>query len=66
MKAHGIQKKPGFSSVEIGCGIYEFVASDKSHMATENIYAMLELLSFDLKFEGYIPEAGVMNTYQRD
>ncbi|KAL5765423.1 hypothetical protein ACOSP7_016040 [Xanthoceras sorbifolium] len=52
MKGLGIQKKPGISSIEIGSSIHEFVAGDKSHIDTENIYAMLQLLSFDLKLCG--------------
>ncbi|KAI5603049.1 hypothetical protein POPTR_001G217600v4 [Populus trichocarpa] len=57
MKALGIQKKPGFSSIEIGCDIHEFVAGDKSHDKAEDIYSMLELLSFDQALCGYVPEA---------
>ncbi|KAB5520142.1 hypothetical protein DKX38_024461 [Salix brachista] len=57
MKALGIQKKPGFSSIEIGCDIHEFVAGDKSHNKAEDIYSMLELLSFDQALCGYVPEA---------
>ncbi|KAK1586721.1 hypothetical protein Q3G72_005491 [Acer saccharum] len=52
MKELGIQKKPGISSVEIGSSIHEFMVGDKSHIETENIYAMLELLSFDLRLCG--------------
>ncbi|CAK7332007.1 unnamed protein product [Dovyalis caffra] len=57
MKALGIQKKPGFSSIEIGCDIHEFVAGDKSHNEAEHIYSMLELLCFDLTSCGYVPQA---------
>ncbi|KAI9195216.1 hypothetical protein LWI28_012753 [Acer negundo] len=52
MKGLGIQNKPGISSVEIGSSIHEFMAGDKSHNETENIYSMLELLSFDLRLCG--------------
>ncbi|KAK2664860.1 hypothetical protein Ddye_003434 [Dipteronia dyeriana] len=48
MKGLGIQKKPGISSIEISCSIHEFVAGDKCHIDTQNIYAMLQLLSFDI------------------
>ncbi|PQQ13268.1 pentatricopeptide repeat-containing protein [Prunus yedoensis var. nudiflora] len=54
MKAHGIQKTPGFSSVEIDCDIHEFVAGDKSHVDAEHIYSTLELLSFELKLCGFL------------
>ncbi|KAJ8750309.1 hypothetical protein K2173_014224 [Erythroxylum novogranatense] len=64
MKALGIQKRPGFSSIEMGSNIHEFVAGDKSHTETEQIYAMLELLSFDLNLRGYVSKATVMDAYQ--
>jgi pentatricopeptide repeat protein len=56
MEDLGIQKTPGFSSVEIDCDIHEFVAGDKSHVDAEYIYSTLELLSFELKLCGYVPE----------
>lgn len=55
MKALGIQKKPGLSSIEVGCSLHEFAAGDKSHVETENIYAVLELLLLELKHSGYVP-----------
>ncbi|PON51812.1 Tetratricopeptide-like helical domain containing protein [Parasponia andersonii] len=54
MKACGIQKTPGFSSIEIDCNIHEFVAGDHSHVEAECIYSMLELLSFELKASGFV------------
>ncbi|KAJ9185213.1 hypothetical protein P3X46_004871 [Hevea brasiliensis] len=66
MKALGIQKKPGISSIEIGCGIHEFVAGDKSHIETEHIYEMLQLLNHDLKLRGYVPETMVTDVYGND
>ncbi|GAB4859837.1 hypothetical protein Ancab_011317 [Ancistrocladus abbreviatus] len=56
MKSGGIQKKPGISSIEIDNSIHYFVATDKSHAETESIYAMLEILSFELRICGYVPE----------
>ncbi|KAL6196088.1 hypothetical protein ACLB2K_031703 [Fragaria x ananassa] len=56
MKDLGIQKTPGFSSVEIDCDIHEFVAGDKSHVDAEYIYLTLGLLSFELKLRGYVPD----------
>lgn len=49
MKALGIQKRPGISSVEVDCVIHEFVSGDKSHVEAHNIYRMLELLSHELR-----------------
>ncbi|KAI4322472.1 hypothetical protein L6164_022164 [Bauhinia variegata] len=57
MKARGIQKKPGFSSIEIDSNIHKFVAGDKSHEENEYIHTILELLSFDLELWGYVPES---------
>lgn len=66
MKALGVQKTPGLSSIEIDCDIHEFVAGDKSHVDTECIYEMLELLSPELKVCGYIPENTGSNPYESD
>ncbi|KAL5575941.1 hypothetical protein UlMin_017640 [Ulmus minor] len=66
MKALGIQKTPGFSSIEIDCDIHEFVAGDKSHVETECVYEMLELLSFELKVSGYVPEDMLSESYEHD
>ncbi|KAF7805749.1 pentatricopeptide repeat-containing protein [Senna tora] len=66
MKARGIQKKPGFSSIEIDSSIHNFVAGDKSHLEKDCIYSVLELLSFDLKLCGYVPESSVKESYEDD
>jgi hypothetical protein len=66
MKARGIQKKPGFSSIEVDCSIHEFVAGDKSHAEKDRVYAMLELLFLDLKQSGYVPETVEKETYEDD
>ncbi|XP_065865202.1 pentatricopeptide repeat-containing protein At1g05750, chloroplastic [Euphorbia lathyris] len=55
MKALGIQKKPGISSIEIECGVHEFAAGDKSHVESDHVYEMLDLLSYHLKLCGYVP-----------
>ncbi|KAE8692996.1 Pentatricopeptide repeat-containing protein [Hibiscus syriacus] len=66
MKALGIQKKPGFSSIEIDGCVHEFVAGDKSHMEKDCIYATLELLAFDLMSSGYAPEIVTRQLYESD
>ncbi|KAM7252776.1 hypothetical protein ACFE04_029604 [Oxalis oulophora] len=64
MKGLGIQKQPGISSIEIDCINHEFVAGDRyPHVEKERIYTTLELLSFDLKLCGYVPE---MDLYVND
>ncbi|GMN65788.1 hypothetical protein TIFTF001_034869 [Ficus carica] len=66
MKARGIQKTPGFSSIEVDCYIHDFVAGDRSHVETECIYSMLQLLSVELKASGYVPENILSNSYVDD
>ncbi|XP_048319502.1 pentatricopeptide repeat-containing protein At1g05750, chloroplastic-like [Ziziphus jujuba] len=43
IKALGVQKTPGLSSIEIDCNIHEFVAGDKFHVDTECIYEMIRV-----------------------
>lgn len=52
MKALGIRKKPGFSTIEIDCCIHKFVSGDKSHIQSNDIYSMLDQLSIELKMYG--------------
>ncbi|KAL9235411.1 hypothetical protein vseg_010170 [Gypsophila vaccaria] len=59
MKTHGIQKRPGISSIEIDGGIHEFVAADKSHSDTDSIYGILEVLSYNLGIRGCVEEATI-------
>ncbi|XP_020203161.1 pentatricopeptide repeat-containing protein At1g05750, chloroplastic [Cajanus cajan] len=66
MKERGIQKKPGFSSIEIDSSIYKFVAGDKSHEENDHIYAALELLSFELQLCGYAPDLSGKESYEGD
>lgn len=55
MKELGVKKKPGFSAVEIGCIVHQFVAGDSAHAETDEIYDLLDLLHFDLELFGYEP-----------
>lgn len=66
MKSRGIQKKPGYSSVEVSCANHKFVSCDKSHPDTEQIYAMLDLLSFQLRFHGYVPDSMKRELWDND
>ncbi|WMV56187.1 hypothetical protein MTR67_049572 [Solanum verrucosum] len=56
MKALGIQKRPGISSIEVDGVLNEFVAGDRSHIHAEQVYAMLEHLSGELKVSGYVED----------
>lgn len=60
MKARGVQKKRGYSSVEIDGKVHEFVAGDKYHADADNIYSMLDLLFHELKVCGYVPDTDII------
>lgn len=55
MLNEGISKVPGYSLVELGNRMHEFVMGDGSHPQTEAIYAMLLEMTRLLKLEGYAP-----------
>jgi pentatricopeptide repeat protein len=55
MKDRGVKKTPGFSWIEIKNTVHTFVIGDRSHSQTEDIYAMLEKLSREMKDAGYVP-----------
>ena len=57
MKNIGVEKKcPGSSWIEMERKIHQFVASDKSHPASSEIYLLLAELGGQLKLAGYVPE----------
>ncbi|OMP09305.1 hypothetical protein COLO4_05607 [Corchorus olitorius] len=54
MKETGVEKRcPGSSWIEMERKIYQFVASDKSHLASNEIYLILDELDMQLKLAGY-------------
>ncbi|XAR72516.1 hypothetical protein NMG60_11019184 [Bertholletia excelsa] len=55
MVKEGVKKTPGFSLVELGNRVYEFVMGDRSHPQNEKIYAKLGEIMKLLKLEGYVP-----------
>ncbi|XP_059066000.1 pentatricopeptide repeat-containing protein At3g26782, mitochondrial [Cryptomeria japonica] len=56
MKDRGIQKIPGCSWIEVQKMIHVFCVGDRSHPQTQDIYAKLEKLSWEMKAAGYIPD----------
>jgi pentatricopeptide repeat protein len=48
MKARGLKKRPGYSAVEIGGHVHEFVSGDRSHPRDEGIGQMLGLLMHEM------------------
>ncbi|CAN6170530.1 unnamed protein product [Urochloa humidicola] len=56
MKASGIQKEPGCSTVEVGRRVFEFVAGDTSHPRTGEIYAKVEeVMGVLVREHGHVP-----------
>lgn len=55
MLKEGVKKVPGYSVVELGNCIHEFVMGDRSHSQTDKIYAMLAEMTRLLMLEGYVP-----------
>ena len=49
MKDSGLQKEPGCSSIEVNNKVHEFVAGDKKHPNSKEIYMMLEEINGWLK-----------------
>jgi pentatricopeptide repeat protein len=55
MKENKVQKIPGYSWVDVNNSNHLFVAADKSHPNSEDIYMSLNSLIQELREEGYIP-----------
>jgi len=56
MKSRGIQKKPGYSWIEVKNRVHSFMVNDRSHPQTEEIYTTLESLTEQIKEVGYKPD----------
>lgn len=54
MVERGVKKDPGRSWIEIDKRVHSFIADDKSHPQTEEIYAELQRLTKEMKNAGYI------------
>ncbi|KAJ1282332.1 hypothetical protein BS78_03G043700 [Paspalum vaginatum] len=52
----GIKKEPGCSLIEMNGVIHEFVAGDRSHPMSKEIYSKLEEIITGLKNAGYVPD----------
>ncbi|KAK8954529.1 Pentatricopeptide repeat-containing protein [Platanthera zijinensis] len=53
MKERGVKKEPGLSWIEMGGSVHSFVAGDKSHPRSQEIYAALEEMILRIKRVGY-------------
>ena len=56
MKSRGIKKTPGISNVELNEKIHTFLAGDRSHPKSKEIYEELDVLVGKMKELGYVPE----------
>ncbi|KAL1562291.1 pentatricopeptide repeat-containing protein-like isoform X2 [Salvia divinorum] len=54
MTKKGIKKIPGSTMIELGDGIYEFVAGDKSQKEHSQIYEMVEEMERKMRAAGYV------------
>lgn len=52
----GIKKEPGCSLIEMNGTIHEFIAGDRSHPMSKEIYSKLDKVLTDLKDAGYVPD----------
>ncbi|XP_020097183.1 putative pentatricopeptide repeat-containing protein At3g15930 [Ananas comosus] len=52
----GIKKEPGCSMIEMNGEVHEFVAGDRSHPRSEEIYTKLGEMAKELKIAGYVPD----------
>ncbi|KAG2707878.1 hypothetical protein I3760_05G166600 [Carya illinoinensis] len=50
MERRGVKKSPGFSFVEIFGNLHRFIAQDKTHPDSEQIYAMLKFIIRQIKY----------------
>jgi len=66
MKDNKIQKIPGYSWVDVNNSSHLFVAADKSHPDSEDIYMSLKSLLQELREEGYIPRPDLCHPMHPD
>ncbi|XP_057837438.2 pentatricopeptide repeat-containing protein At3g24000, mitochondrial-like [Cryptomeria japonica] len=57
MKDRGIKKIPGCSWIESHKMVHTFCAGDRSHPQTQDIYAKLEKLAWEMKAAGYFSDS---------
>ncbi|XP_011096747.1 pentatricopeptide repeat-containing protein At4g21300 [Sesamum indicum] len=62
MKERGVQKVPGYSWVEVNDSSNMFVAADKNHPQSSEIYLMLNNLLLEIQDEGYLPQISTPTT----
>ncbi|KAF8405774.1 hypothetical protein HHK36_007852 [Tetracentron sinense] len=58
MKNRGVEKDPGWSYIEVEGQVHSFVAGDRGHKRSEDIYLKLEELVLGAREQGYMPDTG--------
>ncbi|KAF8709966.1 hypothetical protein HU200_029686 [Digitaria exilis] len=66
MKDNKVQKIPGYSWVDVNNSSHLFVAADKSHPDSEDIYMSLKSLLQELREEGYVPRPDLCHPIHPD
>ncbi|CAL4919377.1 unnamed protein product [Urochloa decumbens] len=66
MKDNKVQKIPGYSWVDVNNSSHLFVAADKSHPDSEDIYTSLRSLLQELREEGYVPRPDLCHPMHPD
>ncbi|OAY65777.1 Pentatricopeptide repeat-containing protein [Ananas comosus] len=60
MKDRGLKKTPGWSTVELGGVVHEFVAGESDHPQIEEIYKMWDELVEEMTRRGYVPDTSAV------
>ncbi|OIT32713.1 pentatricopeptide repeat-containing protein eli1, chloroplastic [Nicotiana attenuata] len=60
MKSSGVDKEPGYSSIEVNNKVHEFLTGDMKHHKSKEIYRMLEEMNKWLEAHGYMPLSDVV------
>eukprot|EP01018_Ginkgo_biloba_P022446 Gb_27176 [translate_table: standard] len=55
MRDRGVRKEPGQSWIEVKDKVHAFVVGDRIHPQTDEIYAKLQSLTWQMKVAGYVP-----------
>lgn len=56
MAARGVTKEAGVCRIEVNNKLHSFVAEDRTHPQSEEIYAKLQKLTRQMKEAGYVPD----------
>nr|XP_043625278.1 pentatricopeptide repeat-containing protein At5g66520-like isoform X2 [Erigeron canadensis] len=57
MNDRGVKKAPGFSLIEMGGSVNEFIAGGRDHPESKDIYAKVNQMLESIKFIGYKPDS---------